>query len=174
MNATIETNATSRQSAAQAGQNSRVTRILYSGEYPELGTICAGVLAEAGYEVEIAGDRNAAPDAVRSGSYQLLVTSGEMSGEKSRQFTQWLRSLGGGIPVLALSSDVPGDVDAEWQSAQNVRRMDMPFTADQFLEKVRQILKNPAKAELPAISKSMMLEHRSWGNTANSHWGINE
>lgn len=174
MNATIETNATMERPAARARQGERSARILCAGEYPDLGRICADVLAEAGYAADMAGDRNAARDAVRSGSYQLLVTSGELSGANSLQFTEWLRSLGGGTPVLAISSGVPGDVEEEWKSSPNVRRLDMPFTADQFLEKVRQILKSTEKAEMPAISNSMMPERRHWRVSANSHWGINE
>jgi DNA-binding NtrC family response regulator len=152
-------------SAAKAAAAHRILLVEDDSTILELSVL---VLIHAGYQVNAVEGTQAAWEALRSRSYDLLVTDNQMPGMSGLELVCKLRSAQLALPVILASGGIGAEELAQNQRLQPAIALPKPFTADQLLETVAEALRRTSRD--PAHTH---LSFPAYGDSY-SHWGLNE
>jgi two-component system, cell cycle sensor histidine kinase and response regulator CckA len=100
-------------------------------------------LESEGYLVLPAGDLGAAVDRLREIAPDLLITRLFVSNMPGHLAAKYLRTKRPGMRVLIMSGFLEDDRLADREALAGFEMFPKPYTASQFLEKVREILSKP-------------------------------
>ena len=152
-------------SAAKAAAAHRILLVEDDSTILELSVL---VLIHAGYQVNAVEGTQAAWEALRSRSYDLLVTANQMPGMSGLELVCKLRSAQLALPVILASGGIGAEELAQNQRLQPAIALPKPFTADQLLEAVAEALRRASRAP-PHTEASFP----AYGDSCR-HWGLNE
>jgi len=127
--------------AAIQRQTRPAKRILLVDDDALIREICARVLRCFGYETETAKDGATAWKALRVYSYDLLITDNNMPKVSGVELVKKVRSAHMSLPVILASGNLPtGELDRNpW--LQPVATLAKPFTGDELLGAVKEVLR---------------------------------
>lgn len=98
------------------------------------------ILRHAGYVVLPAGDLGTAVDRVKQCTPDLLLTRTYVSNICGHDAAQYLRSKVPGIPVLIVGGLLADDRLQYRESIGNIDVFPKPYSVEEFLDKVREVL----------------------------------
>ncbi len=152
-------------------------RILVVEDQPALRSLSAQVLVRSGYEVDVAEDGMAGWEALRAESYDLLITDNQMPRLSGLELVKKLRAAHLALPVIMASGTFSTEQLNRHRSLQFAALLLKPFTTDQLLATVQEILRATANAANVATSHEVCLP--ALVQALNDirpvpHWGINE
>ena len=116
-------------------------RILLVEDESALLEFSAAVLVRGGYQVTAVEDCEAAWEAIKSASYDLLVADNQMPGMSGLELAGKLRSAQIGLPIIVASGGIEAEEFTKDQSLQPATALPKPFTASQLLETVAAALR---------------------------------
>jgi len=161
--------------SASAGFNVGTTgHILMVDDDRAIRVMSGKVLLRSGYQVDTAEDGQAGWEALQANSYDLLITDNNTRRFSGVELVRRLRSAQMTLPVvLAL-----GTLDTEelnrspWlQVAASLLK---PFTTDQLLEVVKEVLRATSNARTSGGVRLPLLTE-AWRQVQPfPHWGLNE
>ena len=126
------------------------------------------VLTKAGYHVDPVGDGQSGWEALQAHSYDLLITDNQMPGLSGADLIRRLRASWHTLPVILASGGIVPEHVAEGSLLQPVSALPKPFTSDQLLARVAEVLRPPSRVrDGPGVSR------RADGGSC-LHWGLNE
>ena len=123
--------------SAEPGINPCAQRILVVDDDSDLRQLSTATLAGSGYHVDAAEDGAAGWEALNANSYDLLITDHYMPRLSGIDLIKKLRSARMAVPII-LSSGVMSGQKLE---PPLVAALPKPFTLDQLLGTVRQVLR---------------------------------
>jgi len=141
MNVTTET--PSKKVAVMLTQNAAQTgarRILLVDDEKDGRRYGKAVLTAAGYLVEVLEDGAAGWKALQANHYDLVVTDNKMPKMTGIEMIEKLRSAHMAIPVILATGALPVNEFASKPWLQPDAMLQKPFSCDQLLEAVRNIL----------------------------------
>jgi DNA-binding response OmpR family regulator len=103
--------------------------------------LSAGVLSAFGYQVETAEDGAAAWAALDKSNYDLLITDHAMPGVSGLELVKKLRFARMTLPVVLASGAIPPEVLEGQPSLQIAAMLPKPFTTDELVATVKQVLR---------------------------------
>lgn len=133
----MENNGSSRAEGAGRGTRPCSHRILVVDDDGDIRRLNSEALAGSGYHVDAAEDGAVGWEALNANSYDLLITDHDMPKLSGIDLIKKLRSARMGVPVI-LSSGV---ISGEKLEPPLVAALPKPFTLDQLLGTVRQVLR---------------------------------
>src|ERR1035438_597418 len=107
-------------------------RILLVEDESALLEFSAAVLVRGGYQVTAVEDCEAAWEAIKSASYDLLVADNQMPGMSGLELAGKLRSAQIGLPIIVASGGIEAEEFTKDQSLQPATALPKPFTASQL------------------------------------------
>jgi len=149
-------------------------RILCVEDDPKLRNLFANLLLNSGYRVEVADDGQTGWEALRHGSYDLLITDNERPRLSGLDLVKRLRSAGQTLPVvMASSSFVNGEADHA-ECLRVAATLSKPFTPAELLGTVEAVL--CAASGIPRRGERFfpVFAEAHAQIRPPSHWGINE
>ena len=149
-------------------------RILYVEDDEVLRGSCAKLLARRGYRVDMAEDGHHGWEALQLARYDLLITDNHMPRLGGIELVKRLRSAGNRVPaVLASGSFIVEEVRRD-RSLQLAATLKKPFTTEQLLETVEQVLTAASGVRTRGELSFPMLVETSAHLQPVRWWGINE
>ena len=148
--------------------------ILYVEDDGALRRLSADMLLKSGYCVEVAEDGQAGWDALRLGSYDLLITDIEMPRLTSLELLKRLRSAGQTLPVLVVSGSFDAGDTQRHQWLRVAATLTKPFTPEQLLETVREVLRAASGVRKRGELFFPVLAEAFAHLQPAPRWGINE
>jgi DNA-binding response OmpR family regulator len=149
-------------------------RILYVDDNPALRRLGERVLKAAGYDVHPCDNGAEAWALLHSHPYHLLITDNQMPELTGLELIRKVRLAGMTIPIIlvsgvinALSSD-----DLQWLPCGTT--MGKPFSPEQLISSVRELLAAAAKLRTGAAHDLFASAEWQYQIQPHSHWGINE
>lgn len=148
--------------------------ILYVEDDDSLRSLLAGLLFNSGYRVDVAEDGQAGWEALRLRSYDLLITDDQMPRLSGLELIKRLRSAGHTLPVVVAS----GCFDArrvqrhDWLQVAAILKK--PFTPEEFLETVKQVLRAATAVRKRGELFFPVLAEAFAHIEPAPRWGINE
>lgn len=115
-------------------------RILVVDDDDDIRDICGRVLMAYGYEADAVADGGAAWTALRSRSYDLLITDHNMPKVTGIELVRILRSQRLTLPVVLMSGDLPVEAVVRDPSLQLAATLLKPFTMEELLGIVTKVL----------------------------------
>jgi DNA-binding response OmpR family regulator len=128
------------QGAPTRSGNNPVPRLLLVDDDNIILQLGAEVLTAFGYHVDTAEDGAAGWDALRAGSYDLLITDNNMPRVSGVELVKALRAARMTVPVVLVSGTIPTDVLNRDPSLQLAATLLKPFTMDELLGTVKKVL----------------------------------
>ena len=107
------------------------------------------VLVRGGYQVTAVENCEAAWEAIKSASYDLLVTDNQMPGMSGLELASKLRSAQIALPIILASGGIEAEELTQNQSLQPAMALPKPFTANQLLETVAAALLRAGRGPVP-------------------------
>jgi DNA-binding response OmpR family regulator len=118
----------------------------------ELRNVFAELLARAGYQVEVAEDGLVGWEALRLGSYNLMITDNQMPRLSGLQLVERLRSTGNNLPVVLMSGSSSFENLQSHQWPQRTTALKKPFTPAELLATIEDVLRtasaDPQRSDL--------------------------
>ena len=124
-------------------------RILVVDDDADIRRLAAKVLAKYGYRVDAAEDGAAGWEAICRTSYDLLITDHNMPKISGVELVQMLRSARMKLPVVLASGSLPAEALDRNSSLRLAATLLKPFTCDELLKTVEQILRTTVWAREP-------------------------
>ena len=115
-------------------------RILVAHDDADIRDINEAVLLWAGYQVYAAADGAAAWRALNSFNYDLLITDYDSPKMSGVDLLKKLHAVRRALPVILASRDIPKRQIAQNPWLQPAVTLIMPYTAEEFLETVKDVL----------------------------------
>ena len=172
MNATQDPSASKISESGHLGSAPSHT-ILYVDDDASIRRICARVLVDVGYRVDVAADGQAGWEALRLLRYDLLITDDDMPRLSGLDLVKRLRSERQTLPVILVSGSV--DVDEDYLRGRQVATiLKKPFTHEQLLGAVEEVLhvtsgvRKRGDLFLPVLAEALAHIQPA------PRWGINE
>ncbi|WP_207480227.1 ATP-binding protein [Arenibaculum pallidiluteum] len=139
--------------AAHGPSRRRAGRILLAEDIPMNQVLAATILEAAGHTVEVVENGRDAVEAVRRGTYDLILMDVQMPIMDGMAATRAIRGLGDGkgdIPIVAVTANaMASDLDRCRSVGMN-DHLTKPFDKVVLLEKVRQWMGEPQDAAVAA------------------------
>ena len=134
------------QTAPSAGSGAQdanrfATRILVVDDEPTTCAVVVEILRRAGYQVDAAKDGVAGLEALRAGSFHLLITDHRMPQVTGVELIQSLRATGSELPCLLTSGALPYDTPDLPGELQPGAMLQKPFRPRELLAKVDAVLR---------------------------------
>ncbi len=149
-------------------------RILLVEDDDAIRQLSAKVLDRAGYEVDTAVDGLSGWVALRNHRYDLLITDNEMPGLSGFEMVRNLRSARMTLPVVLASGGMAAEQLNRNQWLQPAVTLPKPFTTDEILNTVAEILPASASVAIPGEMR-FPPPAEAWCHAETwPHWGINE
>ena len=126
------------------------------------------VLAGDGYDVDAVEEGQSGWEALQARTYDLLITDNRMAGLSGTELILKLRAAQMTLPVILASGGINPEYVAEGSSFQPVTALAKPFTSEQLLAAVAEILQ-PARRTTAGPSS-----YARRSGDAYPHWGLNE
>ena len=115
-------------------------RILVVDDDEVIRQVNAEMLSRFGYEAETAEDGAAAWEALQANGYDLLITDNNMPNVSGVELVKKLRSAHMSLPVVLASGTIPTEA-MNWNSSLQLAAMLLkPFTMDELLATVKEVL----------------------------------
>lgn len=140
-------------------------RILVVEDDPDIRRLTAKVLTNYGYRVDAAEDGDAGWEAICRTSYDLLITDHDMPKISGVELVQMLRSARMTLPVVLASGSLPAEALDRNSSLQFAATLLKPFTCDELLKTVEQILGTTDYAHEPLRPQPAWQAHAAPGNS---------
>jgi CheY-like chemotaxis protein len=129
-------------------------RILVVDDDWEVRRVNSEVLIEFGYQVDTAEDGVAAWTRLQFSEYDLLVTNHDMPRVTGFELLHRMRAANMTLPVIFATNSFPKEDFARLPSLQPAITLIQPYTADEFLETVKEVLRATDEARaVPAAGK---------------------
>lgn len=135
-----ESYAAASTEAQLQGQTNPSHRILVVDDDDDIRDICARVLTAYGYQADAVADGGAAWKALRTMSYDLLITDHNMPKVTGLELVRILRSQRMTLPVVLMSGDLPVETVVRDPSLQLAATLLKPFTMEELLGIVTKVL----------------------------------
>jgi CheY-like chemotaxis protein len=148
--------------------------ILYVEVEAALRRLSANVLLKSGYRVQVAEDGQAGWEALRLANYDLLITDYEMPRLTGLDLVKRLRSAGYALPVVMAAGSISADQARRDQWPQVATILWKPFTAEQLLETVEEVLCAASGVRKQGDHFFPVLAEASAHIQRPPRWGINE
>ena len=116
-------------------------RILVVEDETEIRQLSAEVLARAGFAVDAAEDGIAAWEALHAKDYHLLITDHDMPRLSGLELVKRMRSARMALPVILASGTLPMQQPQWDHELQLAALLPKPFSADQLLGTVKEVLR---------------------------------
>lgn len=113
---------------------------------PIMKDVVRDALADAGYLVAIAADLGSAVDRLREIHPDLLITRPYINSMPGETAAAYLRSKQPGLRVLIVSGYLEDDRIRDSTAVADLHFFPKPFTRDELLQKVREVLTANRKA----------------------------
>lgn len=147
-------------------------RILLGDDDRVIRCLCCKALTREGYDVDVVEDGGAAWEAICTTSYELLITDNKMPGLDGFELLSRMRSAGMKVPVILASGTVAADEIQQHQGLDFAATLLKPFTTDQLLRVVREVLHTANHKNAPP-SASVFTESLNHIDPY-CRWGLNE
>ena len=128
-------------SAPTRGQVNPSNRILVVDDDISIRELSVAVLIPSGYQVDTAEDGAAGWEALHANSYDLLITDHNMPKISGVELVNKLRSARMTLPVVLASGAVPTEELNRNPTLQLAATLLKPFSPDQLLGTVKQVLR---------------------------------
>ena len=174
MNAILNEPAAATEAEVQRFQTIPRHDILYVEDDDALRDLAASVLLKSGYRVEVTEDGQAGWDALRLGSYDLLITDIEMPRLTGLELLKRLRSAGQTLPVVVVSGSFDAGDTQRHQWLRVAATLTKPFTPEQLLETVREVLRAASGVRKRGELFFPVLAEAFAHLQPAPRWGINE
>jgi DNA-binding NtrC family response regulator len=126
-------------------------RILVAHDNCDIRELSMELLIRSGYQVDAAGDSASAWEALNAVRYDLLVTDYEMPRVSGMALLRKLRTIHNALPVIMASGTRRDFAGYSW--VQPVATLAMPYTVEEFLDTVEEILHANAERTDPVGAK---------------------
>lgn len=120
-------------------------RILLVDDDTDIRLLGADLLFHSGYQVDTAVDGESGWEALQAKNYDLLITDNKMPKVSGIELVMKLRSARMALPVILASGAIPEELN-RLPSLQLAAKLWKPFTPDELLETVKQVLLETASA----------------------------
>jgi DNA-binding response OmpR family regulator len=124
-------------------------RILVVDDDADIRRLTAKLLANHGYQVDAAEDGAAGWEAICRTRYDLLITDHNMPRISGVELVQMLRSARMTLPVVLASGSLPAEVLDGNSPLRLAATLLKPFTCDELLKTVEQVLRTTILAREP-------------------------
>lgn len=121
-------------------------RILVVDDDVDVRDFSAWVLTAYGYRADAVADSAEAWEALRAGSYDLLITDHNMPKVTGIELVRALRSERMMLPVVLMSGTLPEEALVENSSLKLAGTLLKPFTMEELVGKVRKVLYSAGEA----------------------------
>jgi len=121
-------------------------RILVVHDDNDIRALSTEVLIRSGYEVEAAADGAAAWQALNAEHFDLLVTDHEMPSVSGLALLKKLRAARMALPVIVATATYQRTEFTRDPWLQPAAALLMPYTVEEFLGTVREVLHAPERA----------------------------
>jgi DNA-binding response OmpR family regulator len=142
--------------------------ILFVEDESVIREVSTRALVGAGYHVDAVEDGQFGWAALQAHPYDLLITDNQMPRLSGGDLILKLRSARMTLPVILASGTIVPEQVAPGSSLQPVIPLPKPFTSDQLLAMVAEVLRRPGRD--PAETEGFSFA----SGDSYSHWGINE
>ncbi len=132
--------------ATFAHEASPPLRILVVDDDDDIRRLNAEMLLRSGYEVDAAEDGDAAWDALSTDGYDLVITDNNMPKVTGVELLQKLRAARMNLPVIMATGSVPQPAVNQAPWLQPTALLVKPYTVDELLRTVQQVLRANAGA----------------------------
>lgn len=148
--------------------------ILFAEDDAAFRQVCSLVLVRAGYQVDSVPDGESAWRALRSRSYDLLITDNRMPRLSGLELIQKVRVAQMALPCILASGTLDALRSEELPWLDGRAMLSKPFTAEQLIAAVGDVLRMPAGAR-PAVDEGLAVWEEVEGTTDRWRgWGIND
>ena len=148
--------------------SSTTRRILLVEDESVIRELSTGALVSAGYEVDAVGEAQSGWEALQARAYDLLITDNQMPGLSGADLVLKVRSARMTLPVIFASGSIDPAQVAAGSPFQPVSTLPKPFTSDQLLAIVAEVLRLASRAP----NRPGIYSCASGGSCR--HWGLNE
>jgi len=161
--------------SVSAGFNMGTTgRILLVDDDRAIRVMSGKVLLRSGYQVDTAEDGQAGWEALQANSYDLLITDNNMQRLSGVELVKKLRSAQMTLPVVLASGTLDTEELNRSPWLQVAASLLKPFTTDQLLEVVKEVLCAASNTRAPG-GVCLPLLTEAWRQVQPfPHWGLNE
>lgn len=121
-------------------------RVLVVEDDAAIRKVNTEVLIHSGYQVDSAEDGAAAWDALQLNNYDLVVTDNDMPKVTGVELIQKLHAASMALPVI-MATGAPPDIKLTSHTRQPVRTLIKPFTFDELLTAVNEVLRAAYKCQ---------------------------
>lgn len=135
-------NATMQPWSATSDTDIRAARILCAEDDPAIRHCIESVLTKAGHSVTVTADGQEAWEALRAGSYDLLITDNNMPRLSGAKLALMARRAGMRLPIVVASSDL-GFLEDPSNRWLEITPLQKPFTMARLTELAGRILPPP-------------------------------
>ena len=136
---------TSYWSATAGASNvTNMTNIVVIDSEPTVRSVIAAILESAGYSVRATGEFTTALEMLYVSRPDLVLTNVFLRGIAGHDAMRRLKREFPGLPVLMVSGLPDDEAIAEWNGEVGFDVFPKPFTRDELVEKIRQVLPSAA------------------------------
>lgn len=121
-------------------------RVLVVEDDAAMRKVNTEVLTHSGYQVDSAADGAAAWEALQLNNYDLVVTDNDMPKVTGVELIQKLHAASMVLPVI-MATGAPPDLKRTNQTRQPVVTLLKPYTLDELLAAVREVLRAAGKCQ---------------------------
>jgi len=150
------------------------TRILYVEDDSGVRRLGKLLLARSGYEVDTADDGTTAWAVLQAREYHLLITDNLMPGLTGLELIRKLRVARMHMPVILVSGTIFALLEDELPELECGAMLAKPFTAEQLISAVHEVLRAAVSPRTPAGVRVPVLEEFRCRFQPHQAWGINE
>jgi CheY-like chemotaxis protein len=133
-----------RDGAADFSPSHKTILLLVSD--PMMREVLRDALESAGYLVVSASELGAAVDRIQQMRPDLLITRPYISSMPGHMAADYLRNKRPGLPVLIVSGFMEDDRVRDQHAIDDFHTFPKPFTQEEFLDKVREVLTSAHKS----------------------------
>jgi len=137
--------------APTPGQSSPLHRILVVDDDISIRQLNAAVLVHSGYQVDAAADGAAAWEILNTDSYDLLITDHNMPRLTGLELLKKLHAARMALPAILISGAMPTEELSRNPSLQLAAMLLKPFSPDELLGTVEQVLRAAEGAPSHAV-----------------------
>jgi two-component system KDP operon response regulator KdpE len=145
-------------------------KILVVENDPNIRKLVRVNLVKRGYSVSEAEDSHQAKTHFKEEAVDLVVLDLMLPGLSCTNVCSWIRARSD-VPIIVLSSRVEQDLKAATINAGANAYITKPFELDEFLSKIRTLLRNSYPIPQSHLMSKMQFHHQS--ETTNVDAGIN-
>jgi len=146
MNSNPEASGENAAAAPASGGTNSSRRILVVDDDADARLQSTEVLTQHGYHVDAAEDGAVAWDTLQGNDYDLMVTDHKMPKVTGVELVEKLRAARMALPVILVSGAIPTDELNRRPGLQLAATLLKPFTADELVLAVKEVLRETAKA----------------------------